>query len=106
MVNNRINGLSKNKEVFDKSKPLYNQILRDSGFKQSLNFELKTKVAPRKRHRKRKIIYYNPPFDIAVKQNLGKLFFDLINKYFPAEHLFLRFLIINQLSYLIAAFPI
>ena len=32
MVNNRINGQSKNKEVFDKSKPIYNQISRDSGF--------------------------------------------------------------------------
>ena len=74
MVNKRINGLSKYKEVFDKSKPLYNQIIRVSGFKQSLYFELKTKVVPRKRNRKRKIIYYNPPFDIAVKQNLGKLY--------------------------------
>ena len=84
--NKRINGLSKNKQLFDKCKPTYNQILRASGFKQSLNFELKTKVVPRKRNRKRKIIYYNPPFDISVKQNLRNLFYDLINKYFPTEH--------------------
>ena len=57
MEKNRTNGLSKHKEVFHKSKPLYNQILKDSGFKQSLNFELKTKVVPRKRYRKRKISY-------------------------------------------------
>ena len=88
MVNDTINGLSKNKEVYDKSKPLYNQILSDSDFKQALNFELKTKVVPHKCHRKRKRNYYNPPFDIAVKQNLGKLCFDLINEYFPAEHPF------------------
>ena len=62
LVNSRINGLSKNKEVFDKSKLIYNQTLRDSGFKRSLNFELITKVEPRKRHRKRKIIYYNSTF--------------------------------------------
>ena len=74
--------------VYDKSKPLYNQILRDSGFKQSLNNELKTKVVPRKSHRNRKIIYYYPSFDVAVKQNIEKLIFDLIKNYFPAEHPF------------------
>ena len=47
--------------------------------------KLKTKVTPGKRHRKRKIIYYNPSFYISAKQNLGKLFFDLINKYFPVK---------------------
>ena len=85
MVNNRINSLSKNKEVFVKSKPIYNKTLRDSAFRNSLNFELKTKLEPRNRHRKREFIYYIQPFDISAKQNLGKLFFDLINKHFPEE---------------------
>ena len=83
--------------MYDKSKPIYNQILKDSGFKQSLNFDFKTKVVPGKRHRKRKIIYYNPPFDISAKQNLGKLFFELINKYFPVQHPFSK--IFNNNSY-------
>ena len=41
MVNNRVNSLSKNKEVFDKSRTIYYQILRNNGFKKSLNFKLK-----------------------------------------------------------------
>ena len=66
MVNNRTNSLLKNKEVFDKSKRIYTQILRDSGFKHFLNFELKSQVVPSNRNRK-KIIYYNPPFDSCAK---------------------------------------
>ena len=34
------------------------------------------------------MIYYNLPLDTAAKQNLGKVFSDLINKYFRAEHPF------------------
>ena len=56
MEKNRTNGLSKHKEVFHKSKPLYNQILKDSGFKQSLNFELKTKVGVMPQKKKHKLL--------------------------------------------------
>ena len=53
-----------------------------------MNFEHKSKVGHRKRHRKRKTIYYNPPLGIAAKQNLAKLIFELFHKYYPTEHPF------------------
>ena len=37
----------------------------------------------RKRNRKRKITWYNPPFNKAVTTNLGKAFLALIDKHFP-----------------------
>ena len=69
---NRIDNLSKNNEVFDKSKST-----RSSGQvvsnKLSFNFESKIKTATRKRGRQRKIMHYNFPFDISAKQKSRKV---------------------------------
>ena len=36
--------------------------------------------------RKRNIIWFNPPYNEEVWTNIGKAFFYLINKHFPAHH--------------------
>ena len=36
----------------------------------------------KKRNRSRKVIYFNPPFCESVKTNIGKIFFELMNKHF------------------------
>ena len=36
-----------------------------------------------KRKRRRKIIWFNPPFSLSVKNNIGKLFFKMLKKHFP-----------------------
>ena len=36
-----------------------------------------------KMNRKRKIIWYSPPFSLNVKTNVGKLFFKILRKNFP-----------------------
>ena len=35
---------------------------------------------------KRAIIWYNPPYSMNVKMNIGKIFFKLLQKHFPATH--------------------
>ena len=40
----------------------------------------------RNRNRKRKVIWYNPPWNTNVKTNLGRKFIDIINRCFPNEH--------------------
>ena len=37
-------------------------------------------------NRKRKIIWYNPPFSQNVKTNIGKKFLKLVSKHFPRSH--------------------
>ena len=41
----------------------------------------------KKRNRLRKIIYFNPPFCQSVKTNLGKIFFQLIDKHFKGNEI-------------------
>ena len=38
---------------------------------------------PKKRNRKRNIIWFNPPFNKNIKTNIGKTFLKLIDKHFP-----------------------
>ena len=40
------------------------------------------------RNRKRKIIWFNPPYDKNLTTNIGKLFFHLIQTHFPKKHKF------------------
>ena len=39
-----------------------------------------------KRRRKRKIIWFNPPFNTTIINKIGKEFLDIINKNFPKNH--------------------
>ena len=41
-----------------------------------------------KRKRRRKIIWFNPPFSLSVKTNIGKLFFKMLKKNFPKSNPF------------------
>ena len=41
---------------------------------------------PPKRTRKRKIIWFNPPYSMNVKTNIGKKFLNLIGRHFPKDH--------------------
>ena len=43
-----------------------------------------------KKKRKRNIIWYNPPYSMNVKTNIGKLFFRLLQKHFPKTHKFYK----------------
>ena len=48
-----------------------------------LNFN---KNSNRKRNRQRNIIYFNPPYNAAVKTNIGNQFLSLIDKHFPPNN--------------------
>ena len=41
---------------------------------------------PTKKNRKRKIIWFNPPFSRFVKSNTGRIFLHLLSKHFPWNH--------------------
>ena len=81
-VNKRLNELSSNEEVFDRSKPVYQQALNDAGYQYNLTYAKPTTPKPRNRQRKN-ILWYNPPFSKSVKTNLGKSFLELVTKHFP-----------------------
>ena len=43
-----------------------------------------------KKKRKRNVIWYNPPYSINMKTNIGKVFFKLLHKHFPKTHKFYK----------------
>ena len=82
-INKRLSDISSTKEIFDKAKPVYQKALSESGHKYELKYEPSAK---RKKQRSRNIIWYNPPFDLNVKTNIGKKFLGIIDKCFPQNH--------------------
>ena len=80
-INKRINEISSDEAVFNNSANFYNNALKASGYKESLTFDgnHEKKV---KSQRKRKIIWFNPPYSANVKSNIGRRFLILIDKHF------------------------
>ena len=59
MIEKRLSDLSCNKAEFEKSKPIYEEALEKSGFNHTLKY---AKTPPKKKVRKRNILWFNPPF--------------------------------------------
>ena len=84
MTNKRISNLSCNEHEFNKAKALYESALKNSGFNYSMKFEAPVENA--RRNRNRKVIWFNPPYSLNVKTNIGKIFLKLGRKNFPRSH--------------------
>ena len=90
MIENRISKLSCNKEEFERVKPFYQNILKESGCDYNISYQ-ETNPSPSNKHksrRKRNITWFNPPFSLNVKTQIGKRFFGLIYKHFPKDHIY------------------
>ena len=90
-INKRLSLISATEEIFEKAKPIYQEALKKSGYDYNLKFEnlniqdeqARAELNKNKRNRKRKIIWFNPPFSKEVKTNVGAKFLRLIDKHFP-----------------------
>jgi len=89
MIQRRISSLSCNQNEFDKNKAAYNKALAESGFEEKIEYSPSPDSShKRKRSRKRKIIWFNPPYNSAVKTDIGRKFLNLISTHFPRSHKF------------------
>ena len=89
MVNKRLCSLSKSKTDFNYIKDDYEQALKKSHYDvklEHLNSSEHTRCNPGKKKRRRKIIYFQPPFSKQLKTPIGKLFLRLIKKHFNKDH--------------------
>ena len=69
----------------------YQKALKDADYSEELKYEPEEHhKVKRKRNRRRKIIWFNPPYSKNVATNIGKEFFDLIWIHFPKQHPFNR----------------
>ena len=88
-ISKRINTLSADETTFNKSKGLYNNALAESGFEYKITFQKQqntSTITNNTEKRKRKIIWFNPPFSLNVSTNISKKFFSLLGKHFPKMH--------------------
>ena len=67
--------------------PLYQVALKKSGYEYELKYEENfIETSSKKRCRKRHVLWFNPPYSISVKTNVGAEFLKLIDKHFPKSN--------------------
>ena len=86
-ISRRINKLSSDKSIVENSKDPYNSALSNSGFKDKikLNPDYKRNISKNKK-RKRKIIWFNPPYSSNISTSIGKSFLRILDRDFPESH--------------------
>ena len=84
-VNQRLSSISANENTFREAIPPYQDALNKAGYNFSLQYNPPTQ-GPRNRRRKRKIIWYNPPYCKSLKTNLGKDFLTILRTCFPEDN--------------------
>ena len=108
----RLSNNSANFDIFNKAAKPYHATLRTNGHKQQIQYTKSDKPDEKatkgnhnhttgeintppnekrdeksnKRIRKRKIIWFNPPFSVNVATNIGKMFFGLLHSCFPTNN--------------------
>ena len=85
MVEKRLHSISSDEAVFNNAKPTYEEALKSSGFETKLIYN-RNESTTRRRSRKRKIIWFNPPFCQSVETNVARKFLLLVDKHFPPGH--------------------
>ena len=86
MIVKRISEISCDVDAFSSSLPAYEEALKQSGHEiQPLPFE-RAVGKNKRRQRRRKVIWFNPPYNNRVSTNIGKAFFHLLRKHFPPSN--------------------
>ena len=85
-ISQRLSTISSDKQTFKAAAPHYNNMLKNSGFQQKVEYIPNPPEPTQRKKRKRNVIWYNPPYSQNVKTNVGKRFLSLINKHFGNGH--------------------
>ena len=107
-ISKRINTLSADETIFNKSKDLYNNALAETRFKHKIKFQKQqstSTVTNNTKNRKKKIIWFNPPFSVNVSTNIGKKLFSLLGKHFPKTHQLHKFFNQNDVKVSYSSLP-
>ena len=82
---------SSNKQIFQNAAPHYNNILKNSGHKEKIQFQQyeHPQTLPR-RNRSRNIIWFNPSFSSNVETNVARKFLKLVKMHFSKYRYILR----------------
>jgi len=96
-IEKRLSDHSSNEMIFNHAKAPYENALKDSEYEAMLSYN-STKEKTTRNNRKRKIIWYNPPFNRNVMTKIGNRFLQLIDKHFPKHHKYCKIFIRNTVK--------
>ena len=86
-IEKRLSSISSSKDIFDEAAQHYQESLAKCGYEHKLQYNnTNANETNERRKRRRNVIWFNPPYSKNVTNNVGKYFFNLISKYFPATN--------------------
>ena len=88
-VGERLSKLSSSRQEFDSAKPVYENALKQAGYDGKLEYKQPREPSHR-RNRKRKTLWFTPPFSAGVRGNLTQMFTGIIQRAFPKNHAYLN----------------
>ena len=84
IISGRLSRNSSNADIFNNNKLEYEEALKRCGHTAKLTYTPPNHEQNNVRRKwQRKIIWYNPPFNLDVSTNVAKIFLNLIEKHFP-----------------------
>ena len=88
-IEKRLNTISSSEVEFNEAKADYERALGNDGYSAEQKYDAEHNRATRtSRKRKRRIVWYNPPFSKNVATSIGREFFKLLQLHFPKQHPF------------------
>ena len=72
---------------------LHEEALCKAGYKEKLSY-IEPSGEPKSRNRKRNVSWFNPPYSVSVKTNIGQEFLRIMDECFPKNHILSK--IINR----------
>ena len=91
-ISRRLSLLSSNEEIFNNAKVPYEEAIKRAGHTEKLSYQPRVQQGQSRRRRRRKILWFNPPFDASMTTKLGKVFLNILDKCFLVGHVLRRIL--------------
>ena len=72
--------------MFNEAKSEYERALGDAGYSDELAYDNDKHRSSRPTRKRRRIVWYKPPYSKSVATNIGREFFKLLRLHFPKQH--------------------
>ena len=82
-VNRRLSRISANENVFNEAIPPYQNALNNCGYNYVMKYEPEKETNTLPKNRKRRILWYNPPWSANCSTKIGAKFLNLVDTCFP-----------------------
>ena len=96
--------VSSNEKISNESTLIYQESLKKSGYDYKLKYQ-KIPQQQTQNNNGKETIWFNPPYSMNVATNVGRIFFNLINKHFPPHHKFSKIFNRNNMKISYSCMP-